>query len=157
MRFQKGQLLVEFALILPLFLLFIFCIIYFSMIFLDYMTLNTIARNSAREASVATEEQYDYTSKRFPGIEKHYKAQTLPVDIYDWNPNSESDFKIYYKPSTDTSSNGNVVAEVHAKLNDDGSWLANIVNGLSGNKSKNKLNLDITCTMYSETKWNDKK
>lgn len=155
MRFQKGQLLVEFALILPLFLLFIFCIIYFSMIFLDYMTLNTIARNSAREASVATEEQYANGS--FQEIRNHYKTQTLPVDIYDWNPNSDSDFKIYYKPSTDTSSHGNVIAEVHAKLNDDGSWLANIVNGLSDNQNTNKLDLDITCTMYSETDWNNKK
>ena len=155
MRFQKGQLLVEFALILPLFLLFIFCIIYFSMIFLDYMTLNTVALNSAREAAVATEAQYANGS--FQEIRNHYTSQQLPVDIYNWDPNSDSDFKIYYKSSSDASSNGNIVAEVHARLNDDGSWLASIVNGLSDNKNTNKLDLDITCTMYSETNWNSKK
>lgn len=154
MRFQKGQLLVEFAIILPLFLLFIFAIIYFSMIFLDYMTLSTVARNSAREAAVVTSETE--SANGYPTIRERYKNQKLPVDIYDWDPTS-SDFVIEYMPSQNTNEHGNVKATVKAKLNDDGSWLSGILDGLTDNKNTNKLDLNITCTMYSEDNWKTQK
>lgn len=155
MRFQKGQSIVEFTLLLPLFLFFIFAIIYFSMIFFDYMTLSTIARNSAREASVV-ESATEYANG-YPTIRKHYETQTLPVDIYDWDPKSTSDFKIEYKPSSNPDEHGNVMVTVNAKFNDNGSWLAGIVDGLSDNKSTKKLDLTITCTMYSEDNWKTQK
>lgn len=154
MRFQKGQVLVEFALILPLFLLFIFSIIYFSMIFLDYMTLSTVARNSAREASVANATEY---ANNYKVIRDHYQKQSLPVDLYDWDPTATSDFKIEYQEPKDQSEHGNVLVTVHADFNEEGSWLANIVNTLSDNKNTKKLNLDITCTMYSEDNWKTQK
>lgn len=154
MRFQKGQVLVEFALILPLFLLFIFSIIYFSMIFLDYMTLSTVARNSAREASVANSTEY---ADDYKAIRDHYQTQSLPIDIYNWDPTKTSDFKIEYQAPKDQSEHGNVLVTLHADFNKDGSWLANIVNTLSDNKNTEKLNLDITCTMYSEDNWKTQK
>lgn len=155
MRFQKSQVLVEFALILPLFLLFIFSIIYFSMIFLDYMTLSTVARNSAREAAVVTSETE--SANGYPTIREHYQTQTLPVDIYDWNPTKTSDFKIEYKSPQNQSEHGNVLVTVHADFNENGYWLSKIVNTLSDNKNTNKLDLNITCTMYSEDNWKTQK
>lgn len=155
MQFQKGQSMVEFTLLLPLFLLFIFSIIYFSIIFLDYMTLSTVARNSAREASVV-ESATEYVNG-YPTIRKHYVDQTLPVDIYDWDPASTSDFKIEYKPSNNPDEHGNVMVTVNAKFNENGSWLADIIDGLSDNKNTKKLDLTITCTMYSEDNWKTQK
>ena len=155
MKFQKGQSIVEFTLILPLFLLFLFGIVYFSMIFLDYMNLSTVARNSARDAAVV-ESSTEYANG-YPTIRKHYETQTLPVDIYDWDPTSTSDFKIEYQAPENQSEHGNVLVTIHADFNEDGSWLANIVNTLSDNKNTKKLNLDITCTMYSEDNWKTQK
>lgn len=49
---QKGQVLVEFALCLPMLLLFVFGIIYSGMLFYDYSTLSNAARSVARERSI---------------------------------------------------------------------------------------------------------
>ena len=52
MKRQKGQDIVEFALLLPIFLL-VFCgIIYCGFMFGDYQTVQGIVRNAAREAAV---------------------------------------------------------------------------------------------------------
>lgn len=45
---QKGQTIVEFALVLPIFCLFLFGIFYAGMFMADYATLNHYARNLAR-------------------------------------------------------------------------------------------------------------
>ena len=52
MKRQKGQDIVEFALLLPIFLLVLCGIIYCSFIFGDYQTVQGIVRNAAREAAV---------------------------------------------------------------------------------------------------------
>ena len=54
MKKQKGQSLVEFALVVPLFLLLIFGLIYSGMLFHDYTSLSNIARSAAREAAITT-------------------------------------------------------------------------------------------------------
>lgn len=51
-RFQKGQSIVEFAVVLPLFFLLLWGFVYFGMFFSDYLMLNNMARSSAREASL---------------------------------------------------------------------------------------------------------
>ena len=53
MKKQKGQSLVEFALVFPFFLLLIFAIIYSGMLFYDYSTLSSIARSAARERAIS--------------------------------------------------------------------------------------------------------
>ena len=58
MKKRKGQAIVEFALVLPLFLLMMFGIIYSGMMFHDYSTLSNIARASTREAAVSAGEDY---------------------------------------------------------------------------------------------------
>lgn len=52
MKKQRGQVIIEFALILPLFLLMIFGLIYSGMLFHDYSTLSNVARSAAREAAI---------------------------------------------------------------------------------------------------------
>lgn len=52
MRSEKGQSLVEFALVLPLLLTILFGITDFGRIFLDYLTLDHASREGARMASV---------------------------------------------------------------------------------------------------------
>ncbi len=52
MKKQKGQVIIEFALILPLFLLMIFGLIYSGMLFHDYSTVSNMARSAAREAAI---------------------------------------------------------------------------------------------------------
>lgn len=52
MKKQRGQVIIEFALILPLFLLMIFGLIYSGMLFYDYSTLSNVARSAAREAAI---------------------------------------------------------------------------------------------------------
>ena len=150
MKFQKGQLLVEFAIVLPLFLLFMFSIIYFSMVFLDYMTLNTVARNSAREAAVANAAEY---ANDYEVVRSHYLNQELPVDLYDW----KNDFKIYYQEPKKNEEHGNIIVTIDAKFKDDTSWLPEIIDGLTDNKDSSKLDLHITCTMYSEDNWKTQK
>lgn len=150
MRFQKGQSIVEFALILPLFLLFLFGIVYFLMVFLDYMTLSTVARNSAREAAVANAEEY---ADHYQVIRNRYTNQELPVDLYDW----KNDFKIDYQEPQKNEEHGNVIVTINAKFKDDTSWLPEILDGLTDSRDSSKLDLHITCTMYSEDNWKTQK
>lgn len=150
MRFQKGQSIVEFALILPLFLLFLFGIVYFSMVFLDYMTLSTVARNSAREAAVANAEEY---ADHYQVIRNRYTNQELLVDLYDW----KNDFKIDYQEPQKNEEHGNVIVTINAKFKDDTSWLPEILDGLTDSRDSSKLDLHITCTMYSEDNWKTQK
>lgn len=142
---QKAQALVEFALIFPLFLLLVFGIFYFSSIFSDYMTLNTIARNSAREAAVVSAENDTDRNTKYMEIRKRYAKNILPLDIYTWNPSPDNNDDAYRI----THQDHNVVVSINAAMNKNGSMLATIVDGLSGNKS-DLLNLSITYTMYSE-------
>lgn len=52
MKEQKGQALIEFALVFPFFLLLVFGIIYSGMLFYDYSTLSNVARSAARERAI---------------------------------------------------------------------------------------------------------
>ena len=52
MKTQKGQALIEFALVFPFFLLLVFGVIYSGMLFYDYSTLSNVARSAARERAI---------------------------------------------------------------------------------------------------------
>lgn len=73
MKRHKGQVIVEFALILPLFLLMLFGIIYSGMMYHDYSTLSNIARASAREAAISGNALE--VGQRYSTIENNYKTQ----------------------------------------------------------------------------------
>lgn len=69
---QKGQVIIEFAVVLPLFLLLLFGIIYSGMLFYDYISLSNLARSSAREAAISTTTLS--TGQRYTAIENDYKT-----------------------------------------------------------------------------------
>jgi len=71
---RKGQVIVEFAMILPLFLLIMYGIIYSGMMFHDYSTLSNIARAGAREAAISGETPTG-EEKRYIVIENRYKEK----------------------------------------------------------------------------------
>ena len=75
MKKNKGQSLVEFALILPLFLFLVFAIIYCGMLFHDYSSLSSIARSAAREASIMTEVPVA-PETHYTGVENFYLSQS---------------------------------------------------------------------------------
>lgn len=80
MKKQKGQVVIEFALILPLFLFFLFGIIYCGMLFYDYISLSNIARSAAREAAIV--DSLDVIQKN--RIEQYYtqKMSSLLTSLY---------------------------------------------------------------------------
>ena len=141
---QKGQSIIEFALVLPLFLLLVFGLFYIGMFLADYLTLSSIARSSAREAAII--QDVNEIQNKYPKVKEKYKNATLPMDIYKWEPKNKTNFDIEYK-------NNNVVVTMKAKLNENGILLANIVNKLADSTNSN-FDLQITYTMYSEYKSN---
>ena len=58
MKKQKGQAVLEFALVLPFFLMLCFGIMFAGLLFSDYLTLSNLARESARAASIEGKDHY---------------------------------------------------------------------------------------------------
>lgn len=56
MKRQRGQTLIEFALMAPMMFLLIFSMIYGGVMFVEYMNFNNEARTLARQISVADED-----------------------------------------------------------------------------------------------------
>ena len=140
---QKGQSIIEFALVLPLFLLLVFGLFYIGMFFADYLTLSSIARSSAREAAIISSD--DYYKNNYQKIREKYKDEKLPMDIFDWRATSTEHFNIKYDKNSQ-----NVQVTMKADLNTQGSQLGNIVSRLAGGMKLAKI--DITYSMYSEYK-----
>ena len=114
MKKHKGQSVVEFALVLPLFLLIMFGVIYTGMLFHDYATLSNIARSSAREAAVSAKDEYG-------DIAAYYEIQldNLMTRFYkkaDSNP-------IVIIPKNHGSENEGVESTINMQLNVDGFFL----------------------------------
>ena len=89
MKKHKGQVIVEFALVLPFFLLLMYGIIYCGILFYDYSTLNNIARASAREAAITKETP---VNGRYPLVEAKYQQilKTVKTEFYDfYNDNTD--------------------------------------------------------------------
>ena len=81
MKLQKGQGLVEFALILPFLMLVIFGLMYLGLMFSDYIALNNIAREAARKATVVTTETYR-SDPEFNNIKSTFSNKDLPSSMY---------------------------------------------------------------------------
>ena len=83
MRKEKGQAIVEFALVLPFFLMLCFGIIFTGLLFSDYLTLSNLARESARTASIEGNDHYDAikqagTSQRF--LTRLYSLHDITIE-----------------------------------------------------------------------------
>lgn len=82
---QKGQSLVEFALIVPIFFLMCFAMIYGGMLFMDYLQWNNAARGVARAISLAqSDEQRETIAADFENHNSVYIKQL--TKLYKANP-----------------------------------------------------------------------
>ncbi len=153
MKRQKGQDIVEFALLLPIFLLVLCGIIYCGFMFGDYQTVQGIVRNAAREAAVVGHytpsadpsqkptDNYEIIAAKYNKILKEQNVIThlyVPdadgVQVYATNDNNE-------KPEN----------SVHAKLNleltkSDVSFV-NYIQNVVGMPT----DYVVSCFMYDET------
>lgn len=106
MKRQKGQSLVEFALVIPFFFAMCFAMIYGGIMFLDYLQFNNSARVVAREISIMTS-----SSER----------DKLAED-FESNPSEyvNSQIKLYtVSPDVDVSAS-DVTVEINLTLNEEG-------------------------------------
>ncbi len=78
MKKQKGQAILEFALVLPFFLMLCFGILFAGLLFSDYLTLSNLARESARAASIQGNDYYQ-------AIQDAGKSQKLLTRLYSLN------------------------------------------------------------------------
>lgn len=133
---QRGQGIVEFALVLPLFMLVLMGIITFGMAFSDYASLENVARSSARAAALGTAEK---------DIRAEYKTNPH-LFVYTWDGSKDEYLKITV-PEKD-SKEKDVKVTIHATLN--GFEFVNYVTNVVGFDRK-KLDVDITYKMYNES------
>lgn len=142
MNFQKGQGLIEFALVLPLFLLLVWGIIYFGFFFSDYLTMSQMARSSAREAviqSVGKENKKEsYDEIRNKNAIKY--TGMLHTSLYKFDPLDNNCFSI-------TEDNKSVKVTVQANLNTDDSSAGKALNILLGGVAPK---IEIVYYMYQE-------
>ena len=103
MKKQKGQSLVEFALVVPLFFAMCFGMIYGGIMFLEYLQFNNAARVVAREISLTTSSD-DRTrlAEDFESNPSEYVGQRI---------------KLYTVAPEVTLSASDVTVEVNLKLN----------------------------------------
>ena len=171
MRYQRGQGLIEFALVLPFLLVIIFGLFYAGMLFSDYIALNNLARQAARDASLVTSEtytesQYDTVYNKFINEAKSSadpKKYYLPNSLYTWDPNSNgknTQFYIYTESinntessesdssssSSSSSSGSNVTVHLKAPINSVDSGLYGSLTSLFNVAQ----NLEVNYSMYSE-------
>lgn len=119
MKRQKGQDIVEFALLLPIFLLVLCGIIYCGFMFGDYQTVQGIVRNAAREAAVVGH----YTESADPSQPKIDNYQVI-ADKYNQILKEQNVITHLYVPDaagvqvTATNDNNEKPENsVHAELN----------------------------------------
>lgn len=94
MKRQKGQVIVEFALILPLFLLMIFGLIYSGMLFHDYSTLSNVARSATREVAISSDTSNAITNVRAYYYDEKENRFTQGIITNLYVPSSSNPFTI---------------------------------------------------------------
>lgn len=94
MNKERGQMLVEFALLLPLFLVLLFGIMYCGFMYGDYLTLSNMARSAAREAVITIPASGDDTEiLAYDSLEDRYR-QTIEDTHMTTNPYTFKDIQI---------------------------------------------------------------
>lgn len=123
MKKQKGQALIEFALVFPFFLLLVFGVIYSGMLFYDYSTLSNVARSAARERAITQpasgETQEDLDGKITGYYFKEGKfVNNLVTSLY--RPASSNPFVL-------EMSNDDVIVTINMELNNSGLVFADVI------------------------------
>ena len=118
---QKGQAIIEFAVVLPLFVLFLFGIIYSGMLFYDYISLSNLARSAAREAAIVKTVDDDDTRLKYQAIGSYYegKVTNLLTHLYEPKPEKEGDpvFKVELKSPSGTETDPSVEVTIRMERN----------------------------------------
>ena len=149
-RRQRGQSMVEFAIVIPFFLVFIMGIAYFGAAISDYIALNNMARSCAREASLGGPSTYGK-------LQNEYLKKDLTAGLYEWGPQAYSkglaDINVGKVEPEKTGDHGNVVVTLKSKIDMSQENAAAIFKRLLirwAGASPEVLNLHVTYTMYSE-------
>lgn len=127
---ERGQAVVEFALVMPFLLLFIFGIAYMGFLFSDYLTLSNLARSSAREASITAQQVYG-NGKDTGSIQQSYntvqkKYAKLAAETQHMYEVSSADYKI--RPVMENGQVHDVRVTIHATIKEDNSAIRAIKN-----------------------------
>ena len=92
---QRGQTIVEFALVIPLFVFILMGIMAFALYFSDYIALNNIARSVAREAALLTNDEdgeywNEIIDRYVSNVPETSNPATyyLPNSAYTWDPST---------------------------------------------------------------------
>lgn len=149
-RRQRGQSMVEFAIVIPFFLVFIMGIAYFGAAISDYIALNNMARSCAREASLGGPTTYK-------NLQNKYLEKDLTAGLYEWGPQAYSkglaDINVKEILPEKTGDHGNVVVKIYSKIDMSQENAAAIFKRLLirwAGASPEVLTLNVTYTMYSE-------
>ena len=93
MERQKGQSMVEFALILPLFVFIFLAIMYMGMLFADYLSFNDIARSAARYAAINGTDTTTVSAMRTDYVNKYKNGGIMHTNLYKWDPSTDTGLK----------------------------------------------------------------
>jgi len=103
---QRGQSVIEFALVFPIFMFILVGFAYTALLCYDYLTLTTIARDSARAAAVGVAEDT---------IRNRYTTQNFFTNIYTWNPSAQTD-DFVFATENEVANNASVGTRVTVTL-----------------------------------------
>lgn len=152
--FRSGQAIVEFALVLPLFLFMLMGLFYFSMAFSDYLWVSDVARSSAREASMVDAKKSQLQDKYAAIVERYTGdgAAQPPIDFFVWPPET---FSISAVDGTGSEDHGTVKVTIRVKLNTSGNYFARALNGISqlasgSGTADEGMTLQVDYSMYNE-------
>ena len=123
MKKQRGQVIIEFALILPLFLLMIFGLIYSGMLFYDYSTLSNVARSAAMEAAITqtvTENDSTITGHYYNASTKKFHGGLI-TSLYV--PKQSDGFKIHLGDQSDATKKDDIEVTIAMQLNTSLPWI----------------------------------
>ena len=141
MKFQRGQSIVEFALVLPLFLLLVAGIVYVGFALSDYLTLSSTTRSIAHEASLTRNE-----NNRREIVKRQIRNVDLRSGLFIWNPDSNGGSNNNYLRVTTDDANNSVVVRSHADYNP-ASFVGRLMSGFGSNTDL-KDGLNIQYIMY---------
>lgn len=119
---QKGQAIVEFALVMPLLLGILLSIAFFGLVFSDYLALNSLARTIARDVSL-----YEGNSGYGAYITgtKGYTSKDLPNRIYKWDPNNSGATYMSFQNNEVSGEVDSVKVTLTARADENGGFYSN--------------------------------
>ena len=153
MKRQKGQDIVEFALLLPIFLLVLCGIIYCGFMFGDYQTVQGIVRNAAREAAVVGRytksadplqpkiDNYQVIAAKYNQILKEQKVIT-----HLYVPDSHG-VQVYATNEKNEKPENSVHATLRLELTKSDVSFVNYIQNVVGMPT----DYEVNCFMYDET------